>query len=206
MKKIFAIFAVAIAAMWINSCATSSKVNTDNDKESVKEAKAYFKEKSREGFSAVGTGDQETLFYKYISAKNAVNPSIEFDESATGAESAANSKVENRILAKYAAFIVPTNITSRVVSELGEINGETFDSFYSAYKTKVSSVVTASSLRTLKLRKEVSKDVYRYEIYAFEDPSAHTKRVNALLEAAEESGLAQEYAERVSDWIDNGGK
>jgi hypothetical protein len=207
MKKIFAVIAVAFAAMWINSCATSNKAtNVNNDKEVVKEAKAYFKEKAREGFYAIGTGDQYTLFYNYLNAKKAVNPSIEFDAAAVGTERVASHKAEADVLAKYAAFIMPTNIKSRAVSEIGEINGETFDTFYSAYETKVRSVVTPSSLRWLKLSKELNPNSYRYEIYAFEDPSAHTKRVNALLEAAEESGLAQEYAERVSDWIDAGGE
>lgn len=200
MRKVFVFIAIIGMAAMINSCGTAGKISRE-DKKVAKEARAYRNEKSKEGFRAIGTGDQDAIFYNYLSAKNGVNPIVEFDASAEGSERIIKFKVEHDILAKYASIIKPSNIKERAISEIGEINGETFDNFYLAYESRVNAMVSPSSLHFLKLLKKLGDGNYRYEVYAFEDPNVHTKRMTALYDAARESGLAIEYAEKVSDWV-----
>lgn len=201
MKKIFIILSIASAIICISSCAAANKA-VEIDREVKKESRDYAMEKSREGFFAIGTGSQHSIYYNYLLDKKEVNPPVEFNASAEGSERLVESKAEHDIMGKYAEYIMPTNIKSRTVSELGEINGENFDSFYTAYKMKVSANVSMSSLRFIKLKKRLDDGRYRCEVYAFEYPSAYRKRMNALYEAAKESGLAHEYADEIARWID----
>lgn len=207
MKKFISLFAIVAMLAMINSCGTASKVSTDNGKEAVKEARQFFRDKKHDGFVSTESGDQKRVFERYLKDKNTASPFVEFYVYAEGeSDRIASKKADADIIAKYGEFVLPANFTERVVSEVGEIDEQALDSFYSAYKLYYNSLVKVSNLRKLILKKRVSENSYVYEIYAFETTNAHAKRVNALMEAAEVSGLAQEYAERVSDWIDNGGE
>ena len=105
---------------------------------------------------------------------------------------------------------IGSNIKGRIVEDMGStLSTEElaeFDHFYSAYENKVKAEIRGELRPSYSIFREVEvhgKKAFEFEAYYIVDAAGASRaRIRAFQQAAQESAVAQKYADQVSKFIE----
>lgn len=178
-----------------------------------KELRKEYKEKLRELkkgkweiFGSARSADVTLLkFYEKLNSGNfevVMGTSSSFRSKNIGYQNA-----QFNAATRYAAEAM-SYIKGRAVSDLhvdGTNGNEEFDKFYQAYERNVKAEIKGDLQDGYSIIRQNADGTYEMNSYFIVDiASASKARLQAMENAAKESSLAQEYAKKISDFINEG--
>lgn len=101
-----------------------------------------------------------------------------------------------------------SHVKGRIVSDMNGdgVNADTeFDKFYAAYERLVEKEIKGEMKESYSIIRDLGDGTFEMQSYFIVDEGAASKaRIRAMENAARESELAQQYAQKVSDFIKEG--
>ncbi len=196
MKKIMILAAVILSFMGGVEISAQSK-------QDIKEAKTQAKQLTKEGWTVEGIGTIQGELEK-IQAKRA-NAEVLIG-SAYGKKKATLAKAEarNNAINEYAEY-QKSLVQGRVTSGMTDLGGEEAENFANGFERLVVHELNGEiSIPALVLMKTVDglTDVRCY--YIIDNNAAEKARERAIKQAIDEAGLAQEYGNKISEFISDG--
>lgn len=188
-----------------------SAKETKAEKQLQKARDKQFKERKKE-FSKDGwklTGSAKTIdvalleYYQKLNA-NEGNYEIVGEVSACQSINVCKQAAFNNAVVQYAnnaSSYVKGRITSDANLDQTSGNGE-FDNFYAAYERAVGTEVKGVLQPSFSLVKEQKDGTKEYKVfYVIDESSASKARMRAMETAAKETQLAQEHANKISEFV-----
>lgn len=206
MKKIIVLLlAFVLALPAINAAELSKK-----DQKMVENlAKKRAKDLEKQGWKTMGTLPLVNSLTKHFTA-------TEFDglEELQGISTRTKSKNNGRMLAQSNAMNTyagewESKLKGRIAQELkveeSALNSNEFEHFYGAFERLVEGEIRGELKESFSMIRENPDGTFEIQIFYLIDPDkATTARMNALTNAMKESELSQQYAEKISEFINNG--
>lgn len=192
--------------------ATSKKLQKQLAKETTKQYKKKIKEYKKGGWQVFGTTNTlEVALLTHYEKKGADNLVELHSTAASTNKNIGKEKLAMNACAEYAK-LAGSHLRGRIVSDFGSdlTTSEIaeFDRIYGAYENNVQTSIKGELRPSFYLFREVKKDgdtILEFEGYYLIDQESATKaRLRAFENAAKESAVAQRYARRISEFINEG--
>jgi Txe/YoeB family toxin of Txe-Axe toxin-antitoxin module len=203
MKKLFLML---MAAMMLTT-ANAQNLTKQQEKAVKKEVSKKLKELKKGGYEIFGSSRTlEVALTKHYSQLEAdegnVTEVVGFStaKSANLAAAAAQNSAANRY-ASTASMQVKGRVLSDMASDV--TNAETeFDKFYATYEGKVQQAIRGELKHSFSV-KHVEPDgrIAVQAFYLVPESAAASARIKALQQSVKETELAQKYAQKVSDFV-----
>ena len=212
MKKLgmFLVFALAMIIATPNCYAQYDKMLKKAQKKEYKEKMKQFK---KEGWTIYGSSHtlEVALLEHYIkkqdpNAKEMVGVASAFMSKNIGKQAALNSAINE--YARQAQSFVQGRVVSDMFNNADEIPAE-FDKFYAAYESMVVKEIKGElepSFSVIRSKgKQDGKEVFEMQtFFIVNEDQAAKARMRAMENALKESTLAEEYASKVSNFVQEG--
>ena len=207
MKKIIAI----LMALCLMIPAVDAAGNKQLEKAHKKEMKTKMKEYKKEGWKLFGSTRtlEVALLTHYDKLDNLGDDGYEVAGVATSFKSKNVGKqmAANSACVTYAQQAGST-LKGRVVSDM-QANGteysDEFEHFYAAYERLVEKEIKNEMSESFSVIKDNGNGTYEMQTYYIvNESSAHKARLRALEQAKKETALAQENADKISEFVRNG--
>ena len=213
MKKLgmFLVFALAMIIATPSSYAQYDKLLNKAQK---KEYKTKMKQFKKEGWTIYGSAHSLDValldHYKKLQDEDAqeiVGVASSFVSKNVGKQSAMNSACNE--YARQAQSFVRGRVTSDMFNDASQDVPQEFDKFYAAYESLVAKEIKGELKPSFSIIRSKGKNNGKetFEMQTFfvvNEKSAAKARLQAMQQAAEESKLAQKYADQVSNFIQQG--
>lgn len=206
MKKIFALLIALLIA--VPAVEAQNKIL---EKARKKEYKTKMKEYKREGWKIFGTSRSldVALLTHYDKLNNMGEGAFEvvgiaprFKSKSVGKQMAINSACQTY------AQTAGSHVKGRVVSDLAGDGIDTdaeFEHFYAAYERLVEKEIKGEMIESYSIIREIEDGIFEMQVYYIISEEAATKaRIRAFENAAKESEVAQRYAKKVADFVQEG--
>ena len=211
MKKLGMFLALALVmAVVMPSCKSSSPL----EKARKNQAKNKLAELKKEGWTVYGSAktlEVELLeFYDALDkegAKQMVGVASSFISKNVGKQTALNSACNE--YAREAQSFVRGRVVSDMFNNADDVPAE-FDKFYAAYESIVAKEIKGElthkfSIIRSKGKNEKGQEVFEMQsFFILNENEASKARVQAMQNAFKESNLAQEYANKVANFVQEG--
>jgi hypothetical protein len=215
MKKLFIILMAALFVLPMTSVSTQLEAQNPFAKELEKQRKKQYKSKikeyKKEAWKIFGSTKSvdvallehyNELFEKGDQVYELVGIAAKFKSKEVGRQMALNS-------ASYTyAQSAKSFVQGRVTTELGGdgVNAQQeFDKFYAAYERLVSSEIKGELKESYAIIRDLKDGTFEMQVYYIVDQDRAAKiRESAMAQALKESQMAQEHAEKVSNFIREG--
>ncbi len=209
MKKLFVCLMAICLGLSMNASA-----QTAYSKQKAKQAKKEYKQKvkklNKEGWQVFGSShtlEMSLLNHYEALEKEDVAEVVGYATSAS--KNVGKDKLMMSACTAYAQMI-GSNIKGRIVEDMGStLTTEElaeFDHFYSAYENKVKAEIRGELRPSYSIFREVEvhgKKAFEFEAYYIVDAAGASRaRIRAFQQAAQESAVAQKYADQVSKFIE----
>jgi hypothetical protein len=209
MKKV--IFSTFVATLLLGVCAS---VNAQSDKKYNKEMGKVYKEKAKllkkQKWEVSGTSlTLEVALMKHLRAINSDDKNRELVATVSMCKSinVCKSTALNNALIEYAqsaGSYVRGRVTSDMFNNSSADVPEEFDKFYAAYERLVSAEIKGELEFSFALEKANGAGKSYQAYYIVNEEKAGKARQRAMQRAFEETKLAQDYAGKVSDFVQEG--
>jgi hypothetical protein len=211
MKKLF----VCLMAICLGF-AMNANAQTMYSKQKAKQAKKEYKQKvksyQKDGWKIFGSSHtlEMALLEHYEALEKAGEGAVELTGFATStSEKIGSAKLKTDASESYAQM-VSSNIRGRITEDMGSTltteELEEFEHFYAAYESKVATEIRGELHHTYSIyraEKIHGKDAYKFQAYYIVDEAAASRaRIRAFENAAKESAVAQKYADKVHQFIE----
>lgn len=206
MKK-FLVLMVALCLAIPTVCAVelTKKEQKTVEKLASKRAKEY----AKDGWKTMGALPLEQALAKYYTATEYGNCT-----GISGESTRTKSKNNGRLLAQSNAmnlFVASENseLKGRIIQDM-KANGidpdeGEFENFYAAFERLAEGSVQGELQEAYSLIREYPDGTFEIQtVYLIDKEAASKNRIRAIKNAMKESEMAQQYAEKVSEFIDNG--
>lgn len=180
-------------------------------REQKKEYKKKMKEYKKEGWKVYGTSHSLEValldHYEKLGEEDAVEivgVASSFMSKNVGQQAAMNAACNN--YARAAESTVRGRIVSDIFNDADDVPAE-FDKFYAAYESKVEKEIKGELKPTYSIIRSKGKDGNGKEIFEMQsffvvnESAASKARIRAMENALKESEVAQKYAEKVSEFV-----
>ncbi len=211
MKKLFVcLMAICLGfAMNANAQSTYSKQKA---KQAKKEYKQKVKSYQKEGWKIFGSTHtlEMALLEHYEALEKAGEGAVELTGYATStSEKIGSARLKEDACQSY-AHLAGSNVRGRITEDMGATltteELEEFEHFYAAYENKVAIEIRGElrpSFSIYRAEKIHGKDAYKFQAYYIVDEAAASRaRLRAFENAAKESEVAQKYADKVHQFIE----
>ena len=204
MKKII----LLLVALFTLSLAEGYAQSKALEKARKKEYKTKIKEFEKEGYKVFGTSRSLEmallLHYEKLDKMGDDGQEIVGIASAFKSKNTGHQMALNSALINYATK-ASSQLQGRTVSDVhGEgvaAEGE-FDKFYGAYQNHLQAEIKGALSESFSVIKDNHNGTYEMQTYfVFSENAASKARLRALENAAKETAAAQEYARKISDFI-----
>lgn len=185
--------------------------NRTLEKARQKEYKTKIKEYKKEGWKLFGSS--RSLDVALLSHYDRLNNLGEDGREVVGIAAKFKSKNVGKQMAINNACVTyaqqaGSHVKGRVVSDMagdGVEASDEFDHFYAAYERAVESEIKGEMQESYSIIRENGDGTYEMQVYYIVSESAASRaRIRALENMAKESAAAQQYAEKVSDFVREG--
>jgi hypothetical protein len=208
MKKVFSImFTIALLGCF------SFNANAQSDKKYNKEMDKVYKKSTKElkkqGWIVASTSlTLEAGMMKHIRAlKDENNKEMVVEVTMCKSMNVCKSNAENNAASEYARS-VGSYIRGRVVSDIFNNASadipEEFDKFYGAYERLIQAELKGELELSFAVEKPNGKGKTYRAYFIVNEDKAGRARLRAMQRAAEETRLAQQYANQVTDFVRKG--
>lgn len=206
MKKqnLLMVFVLALISIGITSPVFAQ--NKTLKKQLKKEYKKKIKEYKKGGWKIDGTSRtiEVKLLQHYEQLNNGGNKELVGSVSTCDSKNVCRQNALNNALTYYASQ-AGSYVKGKVISDLFNNQSskvpEEFDKMYAAYERLVGKEIKGEVIESYSIIKE-NGESNSYDIYYLVDEVAASQaRIRAFEQAAKESKIAQEYAESVSEFI-----
>ena len=205
MKKIImilmALCLIAPAAM----AQTSAALTPKQEKLCNKNAKARAKQLKKDGFEIMGSLPLQDALYKHYAKLETGST----EQMGTGHSKSQNNGRQmcmtyamTEYASKAASQIKGRSVTDSYGNEIDTENDPEFARFYAAYERLTQKEIKGELQESLTLMKKNPDGSYDFRMYfTVDEGKAAARRLKAMEAAAAETGLAQNYAKQVSEFI-----
>lgn len=170
-------------------------------KQVKKQAKAFVKERTKEGYKSLYPDDLVYLFEQYLYKARFGHVQIIGMYEGSNSKSLGKMAALNNGLDEYAT-LMSSEIEGTINSSASQVKGKELDEIMSAFRNNVSHTVKGELQESVILYRE-SRKKFDFIIYCLIDhEAAHAAKMLAMNLALEELGLAQKYGDMVPEWID----
>lgn len=208
MKKIITLL-LAVLMIAPAYADLQKKLDKKVEKAQMKEMKEKQKEYKKGGWEIMGSRTLEVALAKHYSKLNELgDDGSVFDGTAqnTKSKNIAEQMALNNATIKYAQKAGST-VKGRVITDImaeGTANEEEFEKFYAAYERLVEQNVKNVLLPSYSVIRKMPDGTYEVQSFFIVDESkARVARQAALQNAIRETELAQQYAGKVSDFVND---
>ncbi len=209
MKKLFICLMAICLGLSMNVSAQSKTLAKQKAKQEKKEYKQKVKKYQKEGWEIFGSSHTlEMCLLNHYEAleKDGVTEVTGFATSAV--KNIGKDKLMMSACTAYAQQI-GSYVKGRIVEDMGSIVSteelEEFEHFYAAYENNVKAEIRGELRPSYTIYRPVKihgKDAFEFEAhYIVDEAAASRARIRAFKNAAKESAVAQKYAEKVSEFI-----
>lgn len=209
MKKILTILMAFLMLGPVYADNLQKKLDKKVEKAQEKEMKQKMKDYKKAGFEIMGSRTMEVALAKHYSKLNELgDDGMVFDGVAqnTKSKNVAEQIAINNATLKYAQK-AGSSVKGRVVSDImaeGTVGEEEFEKFYAAYERLVEQKVKNVLTPSYSVIKKNADGTYEVQAFFIVDENkARTARKAALENAVEETALAQKYADKVRDFVND---
>lgn len=212
MKKLF-VCLMAICLGFAMNANSQTMYSKQKAKQAKKEYKQKVKKYQKEGWQIFGSSHtlEMALLNHYEALENAgENGVVELTGYATStSKNVGRDKLMMSACTAYAQMI-GSNIKGRVDEDMRSTltteELKEFDNFYSAYENNVKAEIRGELRPSYSIYRPVKvhgKDAYEFEAYFLLDEVAASRaRIRAFEAAAKESAVAQKYADKIHQFIE----
>lgn len=208
MKKIFTLL-LAVLIFVPAYADLQKKLDKQLEKAQAKEMKEKKKSYEKGGWEIMGSRTMDVALLKHYSKLNELGEEgLVFDGTAqnTKSKNIAEQMALNNATIKYAQKAGST-VKGRVISDImaeGTANEEEFEKFYAAYERLVEQKVKNVLIPSYSVIRKMADGTYEIQsFFIVDETKARVARQAALENAIRESELAQQYASKVSDFIND---
>lgn len=209
MKKLFVCLMAICLGLSMNVSAQSKTLARQKAKQERKEYKQKVKKYQKEGWDIFGSShtlEMSLLNHYEALEKDGVTEVTGFATSAV--KNIGKDKLMMSACTAYAQQI-GSYVKGRIVEDMGSIVSteelEEFEHFYAAYENNVKAEIRGELRPSYTIYRPVKihgKDAFEFEAhYIVDEAAASRARIRAFKNAAKESAVAQKYAEKVSEFI-----
>ncbi|MDE7408925.1 MAG: hypothetical protein K2N09_02770 [Muribaculaceae bacterium] len=201
MKKIIMI----LMALCLIAPVAMAQLTPKQEKQCNKNAKERAKQFKKDGFEIMGSRPLQDELYKHFS---------KLEMGATEQLGTGHSKSQNNgrqmcltfamseYASKAASQIKGRSVTDSYGNEVDTENDPEFARFYAAYERLTQKEIKGELQESFTIMKKNDDGSYDFRMYfTVDENKALARRQKALQDAAAESGLAQNYAKQVSEFI-----
>lgn len=203
MKKIImilmALFLMAPTAM------AEQALTSKQEKACRKNAKDRAKQYQKEGFEIMGSRSLQDALYRHFAQ---LEMGAEEQLGTGHAKSLNNGRqmcltfAMSEYASKAVSQIKGRNVTDSYGNEVDTDNDTEFARFYAAYERLTQKEIKGELQESFTIMKKNPDGSYDFRMFfTIDEDKALKRRQKALQEAATESGLAQDYAKQVSEFI-----
>ena len=175
-----------------------------NEKKAIE---ARVKEIQKEGWKDMGNDGLAIEISRHFSRKNANPNLLELTADSKACTTPNLGKVEARtaVINEYADYCGGM-VKARITSDLRDVNEEQADNMVAAYERILVKELKKEIKPSYFLKKEIGgKAPYIIRgIFFVDEEAAERASQRALKEAAEDAGIAYDYANKISDFINDG--
>lgn len=201
MKKLITI----IMALCLIAPVAMADLTPKQEKAALKTAKARAKEYSKEGFKVMGSQPLQDLLYKhYLKIEDGGYEQIGLGhaKSQNNGRQMCITSAMSEYASKAGSQIKGRSVTDSYGNEVDTENDAEFARFYAAYERLTQKEIKGELEESFTICKQNPDGSYDFRMYMVVDENkAKIRRQKALEAAAAESGLAQNYAKQVSEFI-----
>lgn len=209
MKKIITMLMAMLMLAPVYADNLQKKLDKDLEKAQKKEMKTKMKSYQKSGFEIMGSRTMEVALLKHYSKLNELGDNgMVFDGVAqnTKSKNVAEQMAINNATIKYAQKAGST-VKGRVISDImaeGTAGEEEFEKFYAAYERLVEQKVKNVLIPSYSVIKKNADGTYEVQAFFIVDETkARAARQAALENAVTETELAQQYADKVRDFVND---
>ena len=182
----------------------ANKTLTKTKKETLKkQAKEIAKERTKQGFEIMGNFSMEEEIYRhYIKLETGVTEVVGFGEAGSQNEGCQMCLTEG--ISEYAAKAVSflKGLSLAYDNEEGTDNDQLFDRIFTAYELNLQKEIKGELEVSFCLMKKIAEDNYEFHMYfVIDEDKAKKCRQKALEVAVAETGLPQDYAKQMSEFV-----
>jgi hypothetical protein len=207
MKKVFFMPLIMGAMLCFGIVAANAQSDRKYNKEMEKVYKKKTKEMQKEGWQVTGTSlTLEAAIMKHLRTYNSDDKNQELITHVSMCKSlnVCQAQALNNALIRYAEN-AGSYVRGRVVSDLfnnasGDVPEE-FDKFYAAYERLVSAEIKGEVRFSVAFEKKNGSGKSYQAWFLVNEEKAGQARMRAMQRAFEETKLAQQYANQVSDFV-----
>lgn len=201
MKKLIMI----MMALCLIAPAAMADLTPKQEKNINKMAKDREKQLKKEGYTVMGSMPLKDVLYKHYAALE-----MGADEQiGTGRSKSKNNGRQmcltyamSEYASKEASQMKGRSVTDSYGNEIDTENDPEFARFYAAYERLTQKEIKGELQESFTVVRQLPDGSYEFEMFMTVDANkALSSRQKALKDAITESGLAQEYAKQVSDFI-----
>ena len=181
------------------------------EKERKKQYKTKMEEYSRDGWKIFGSTNSlevallehyNELFQKGADVYEQVGIASRFKSKNAGKQMALNSAIN--AYAQSAKSYVQGRVTSEISGDGIDANKE-FDNFYAAYERLISAEIKGELKESYAIIRDLKDGTYEMQVfYIVDQVSAAKARERAMQIALEETKMAQQHAEQISNFVREG--
>lgn len=201
---------IAFLALLLMIPATGYAQNKVLEKALKKEYKKKMKEYEKDGWKLFGSSRSldVALLKHYDKLNDLGDEAVEIMGTATGErDNVVLQQAINNACNIYARQ-AGSNIRGRILSDLnaGDDTNAEFDHFYAAYETAVEKEIKGELKQSYAIFQQNGNKKTLQVFFVVDEASATKARIRALENAYRESEAAQKYAQKISEFVQDGFK
>lgn len=206
MKKLLILALALILAAPVAMYADNDKtLRKELNKEFKKKVKQYKKEK----WSVMGSRTLEVSLLKHYEKLNSIDEDARevFGIARTKTKNNGYQSASNNAMTKYASD-AGSYLKGRLVSDVfadGANPDSEFDHFFGAYERMLEKEIKGEMQESFSMIRDMPDGTYEVQVfYVVSENAAAKARMRALQSALEESKAAQQYADQLSKFVQEG--
>ncbi|MDE6380509.1 MAG: hypothetical protein K2L11_08560 [Muribaculaceae bacterium] len=204
MKKIIMML-MALCLIAPAATAQQAALTPKQEKMCNKNAKDRAKQFKKDGYEVMGSLPMQDALYKHF-AKLEMGATEELGTGHSKSQNNGRQMCITYAMSEYASKAVSQvkgrSVTDAYGNEVDTDNDPEFARFYAAYERLTQKEIKGELQESLTLMKKNPDGSYDFRMYfTVDENKALARRQKALKDAAAESGLAQEYAKQVSEFV-----
>lgn len=207
MKKFIALLATITLCFAISVSASAQQKQLN--KALQKEFKTKMKEYEKNGWKIFGSS--RSLEVSLLSHYQKLNEDGITEAYGTTTSTSKNVAKDKLLMSACVTYATKngSQIKGRIIEDMGSIVSteelEEFDHFYAAYENAIQAEIKGELRQSYSIYRPIKvngKEAFEFETYYIVDEAEASKaRIRAFQNAAKESAVAQKYAEKVSEFI-----
>lgn len=207
MKKFIALLATITLCFAISVSASAQQKQLN--KALQKEFKTKMKEYEKNGWKIFGSS--RSLEVSLLSHYQKLNEDGITEAYGTTTSTSKNVAKDKLLMSACVTYATKngSQIKGRIIEDMGSIVSTEelaeFDHFYAAYENAIQAEIKGELRQSYSIYRPIKvngKEAFEFETYYIVDEAEASKaRIRAFQNAAKESAVAQKYAEKVSEFI-----